>query len=55
MGERVFFPAAQQVRGKKKLSRTPNKVNALLLKDIKGFGKKGMLTSIIHPSLNVAH
>ncbi|EPE25228.1 hypothetical protein GLAREA_11809 [Glarea lozoyensis ATCC 20868] len=46
MGEKVLFPA-QQIRGKKKLSRTPNKVNALLLKDIKGFGKKGNVVSIV--------
>ena len=41
MGEKYLFPAGQQIRGKKKARRVPNKVNALLLQDIKGYGKKG--------------
>jgi hypothetical protein len=45
LGEKHLFPAGQQVRGKKKTSKTPNKVNALLLKDIKGYGKQGTATA----------
>jgi hypothetical protein len=41
LGEKHLFPVGQQVRGKKKTSKTPNKVNALLLKDVKGYGKQG--------------
>ena len=40
-GERCLFPAGQQIRGKKKTTRTGNKVNALLREDIDGYGKQG--------------
>ncbi|TVY59661.1 hypothetical protein LSUE1_G008093 [Lachnellula suecica] len=45
-GERRLFPAAQQIRGKKKLARTANKVNALLREDIDGYGKQGTVISV---------
>ncbi|KAF4629314.1 hypothetical protein G7Y89_g8832 [Cudoniella acicularis] len=46
LGEKHMFPAGQQIRGKKKLAKQPNRVNALLLKDIKRYGKKGSVLSI---------
>ncbi|RDL42223.1 uncharacterized protein BP5553_02202 [Venustampulla echinocandica] len=46
LGERRLFPAGQQIRGKKYAPKGTNKVNALLLKDVKGYGKKGTVMSV---------
>lgn len=35
--------AQQQIRGKKKVAKTPSMVTVKLLRDIKGYGKSGKL------------
>ncbi|KAH6678060.1 hypothetical protein B0J14DRAFT_314175 [Halenospora varia] len=46
LGERRLFPSGQQIRGKKKLRKAPNRVNVLLKEDVKFFGKKGAVISV---------
>ncbi|KAG9228737.1 hypothetical protein BJ875DRAFT_489576 [Amylocarpus encephaloides] len=46
VGDKFLLAARQQVRGKKKSRRMPNKVNAHLLRDIKGYGQQGKVMSV---------
>ncbi len=40
-GEPWLASAQQQIRGKKKLAKTPSTVTVRLLRDVKGYGKAG--------------
>lgn len=46
LGESRLFPSSQQIRGKKRLRKAPNRVNVLLKEDVKFFGKKGTVISV---------
>jgi hypothetical protein len=47
-GDALQFPVAQQIRGKKKLARATT-IKVKLLRDIAGFGRKGLPSSPYRP------
>ncbi|EKG20247.1 Ribosomal protein L9/RNase H1 [Macrophomina phaseolina MS6] len=45
-GSRAWSPFQQQLRGKKQASKLPQTIPVRLLKDVKGFGRKGSLVPV---------